>query len=121
MGVNAFMGMDQFLFVYALGYIRTEIPFYLSYEFNDKVAVYASPLLAYNWVQEEGIFQQQTYNHYLTRGLTFGCLFDLGDKFTLSPEIAVQNLWNTPQYQFYTTVGFGIKLSQPVKIFNFPF
>ncbi len=120
-GANAFVGLDQFLFVSSLGYIRTEIPFYLSYDFSQNISIYSSPMLAYTWVREENFYQEPSRYHYLTRGLTIGFMLNLGEKCTISPEIAMQNLWNTRQYQFYTTIGFGIKLSQPVKLFRFPF
>ncbi len=93
-GVNAFAN-------FGAGNTRFEAPLFLSWEFSKKVAVYTSPMLAYFWEFET--------KHSLSNCLSTGFMFAIGDKFTMSPEIAVENRWRSRNYQFYTTLGIGMR------------
>lgn len=107
-GVNAFLGLEKFLFVETVSFAKVEAPFYLSWEFSKDITVYTSPIAVYSWEWEEVYNSDTISKSYFSNGLILGFMFNFGKKFTVSPEISVQRLQNSSDYQFYTTIGYGI-------------
>lgn len=107
-GVNAFIGLEKFLFVETLSFAKVEVPLYLSWEFSKDIAVYTSPIAVYSWEWQEVYNSDTISKSYFSKGLILGVMLNFSNKFILSPEISVERLHNSSAYQFYTTIGYGI-------------